>query len=396
MEELDILPLMGTVIYPQTVTPIAIAQPNAVRLLEGNGGKARRIGVVALRTPQRRPEGPSIDDCYAIGTLALVHRLLRLPDGTLRVAIEGLERFELLETLETTPNLRAVVRHLPEEPPDRQLLERMDQLKAMVAVSAERISGLHHELATEIAAEDDPIRLTYLVAAALMQGRSLAERQEILSLPNVESRLERLQNLLGAMVATRGPTPPRHGSATAEPPPGRSLWLRHTAQGGEVAPIDAVRMHGHGELVVTGQRGRLARDTAQIGLSWLRTAAQRLGIDPDFYIRSDIHIHMPGGALPDEQPAAGAALALALASTVLRRPCRAHAAACGDLSLHGQLLPVRRLPEKLAVAQRVGITTLVVAAVHASEIATLGNEFAPDVRLIAVDNLADALDELLV
>jgi ATP-dependent Lon protease len=405
MEELDILPLLGTVVYPQTVTPIAIAQPNAVRLLEGNGGKARRIGVVALRSsPQRRPELPSIDDCYAIGTLALVHRLLRLPDGTLRVAIEGLERFELLETLSTTPNLRAVVRHLPEEAPDQHLLEKMDQLKALAAVAAERVSGLSHEMVEEIAAEDEPRRLAYLVASALMQGRPLAERQEILTLPSVEARLERLSSLLGNMPQARATTV-SHGARgfdvisaerAGEPPHGRSLWLRRTAQGSEAVPIDAVRMSGTGDLIVTGQRGRLMRDTAQIGLSWLRTAAQRLGIDPDFYARSAIHVHIPAGALPDEQPAAGAAVALALASAVLRRPSLANAAVCGDLSLHGQLAPVRDLADKLVAAQRAGISTFVVAAAHAHELVSIAEELAPAMRIFAVENLADALDELLV
>jgi ATP-dependent Lon protease len=396
VEEIEILPLIGTVIYPQTVTPIAIAQPAAVRLVDSASGQARRIGVVTLRAAQRRPEPPSLDECYPIGTLALVHRLLRLPDGSLRVAIEGLERFALLELLTTGPTLRARVRALGDEPPAHAPSERVAQLKALAEAAAERAGGLSPALVEEIAAESEPQRLAYLVAASLLGGRPLAERQALLSLPTVDERLAVLIDTLRASSSAEPGRRPAHGGHGPDDlPPGRALWLRHTSAGSELAFIDAVRMSGDGELLVSGQRGRLARETVQIALSWLRAAAQPLGLDPDFYARSAIHVHMPAGALPDEQHAAGAAVALALASLLTRRPTTPSTVICGDLSLHGHVLPVRRLAEKLAVAHRAGISTLACAAAHAEELGSFG-DLASDVRLLPVHNLAEALDELLV
>lgn len=395
MEEIELLPLSGTVIYPQTVTPVAIAQPGAVRLIDSASGRARQIGVVALRAAQRRPEPLSLDDCYPIGTLALVHRLLRLPDGTLRVAIEGLERFELLEILATAPTLRAKVRSLGEEQPTRVPTERMAQLKSLAGATAERTVGLSQALIEEIDAESEPQRLAYLVASAMLSGRPLAERQAILSVATVEERLELLISSLSIGSAEQLHRPGHNGPAAHELPPGRALWLRHTSAGSETVFIDAVRMSGIGELLITGQRGRLARETVQIALSWLRAAAQTLGLDPEFYERSAIHVHLPTGALPDEQPAAGAAVALALASLLTRRSTLPNTVICGDLSLHGQVLPVRRIADKLVAARRVGITTLACAAAHAEELTTLG-ELAADVRLLPVSNLADALEQLLV
>lgn len=396
MEEIEILPLMGTVVYPQTVTPLAIAQPGAVRLVDSDGGRARRIGVVALRSPQRRPDTPTLDDCYPIGTLALVHRLLRLPDGTLRVAIEGLERFELLETVAVTPILRARVRSLVDPPAPQLPVEQIARLKELVQHLAEQAPGLNRELIGEIAVEDEPRRLSYLVAAAFLAGRPLAERQEILDLATLEDRFERLISMLGKVSSERNRLPTGHGRTFHDTPAGRALWLRHTSIGSEVAHIDAVRMAGSGTLIVTGQRGRLARDTAQIALSWLRSSASRLGIDGDFFSRSDVHVHIPPGALPDEQPAAGAAVALALAGLLTRRPAAQGVAICGDICLHGQILPVRRLPEKLAAAQRAGLHMLALSATHSQELAALGGELAAGVRLLVVDYLADALEELLV
>jgi ATP-dependent Lon protease len=352
--------------------------------VDSASGQARRIGVVALRAAQRRPEPPSLDECYPIGTLALVHRLLRLPDGSLRVAIEGLERFALLELLTTGPTLRARVRTLGDEPPAHAPSERVAQLKALAEAAAERAGGLSPALVEEIAAESEPQRLAYLVAASLLGGRPLAERQALLSLPTVDERLAMLIDTLRASSSAEPGRRLAHGGHGPDDlPPGRALWLRHTSASGE------------GELLVSGQRGRLARETVQIALSWLRAAAQPLGLDPDFYARSAIHVHMPAGALPDEQHAAGAAVALALASLLTRRPTLPGTVICGDLSLHGHVLPVRRLAEKLAVAHRAGISTLACAAAHAEELGSFG-DLATDVRLLPVHNLAEALDELLV
>ena len=117
-QELAILPLFNVVIYPLTVIPLAVGQEQSIRLIDEAMVDQRMIGLVTLRNEQERPENITAEDFYQVGTAALVHRLLRLPDNTLRVAVQGIERFQIEEVIQTEPYIRARVRPLPDEVTD--------------------------------------------------------------------------------------------------------------------------------------------------------------------------------------------------------------------------------------------------------------------------------------
>lgn len=389
-EELDILPLLGTVAYPYAVTPLAVAQPAALRLLAGNGGAPRRLGVVALRDSARRPATPSLDDCYDIGVLALVHRLLRLPDGTLRVAVEGLERMALIEPL-PGPELRARVRLLPDQPATVPPAD-LARLRGHVAGLAGRLPGLSPELAAELALEDDPRRLAFLLAGPAMARAPLAERQALLELDDPIARLSLVEAALAAIPGAAAPPMDNEAPAAIAVEAGRAPWVRGGAVGCELAWVDAALLPGSGRVIVTGAEDQRDRDAALVAVSALRGCADRLALNPLFARDHDVHVHLPGGAAPEERAGCGGAVALALAGLLAGHAPLPGAAIFGGVSLHGRLLPVERLGEKLAAAADAGLTTVIISAAHADELAALP---PGGPRRIIADDLTAALAVLL-
>ena len=196
-QELAILPLFNTVVYPLTVIPLAVGQEQSIRLIDEAMVGERVIGLVALKNEQERPEHITADDFYRVGTAALVHRLLRLPDNTLRVAIQGVERIRIEEILQTEPYIRARVQVFPDETSDDIGVQAlMRNLVGLATQILQLLPNPSEELQTQIINEDDPRRLAYLLAVTLLFRSSIAERQEIIELTSVRDKLERLNEIL--------------------------------------------------------------------------------------------------------------------------------------------------------------------------------------------------------
>ena len=195
--ELAILPLFNMVIYPLTVIPLAVGQEQSIKLIDDAVLGERMIGLMTLKQEDERPATITPSDYYPIGTVAMVHRLLRLPDDTLRVAVQGLEKIEIVEILQTEPYIRARVRVLAEETSDD--LETQALMRNLVSLAQQILQLLPNpgeELPTQIINEDDPRRLAYLLAVSLMFRSSVAERQEVLALGSVREKLSRLTEIL--------------------------------------------------------------------------------------------------------------------------------------------------------------------------------------------------------
>ena len=164
-QELAILPLFNIVVYPLTVIPLAVGQEQSIRLIDEAMVGERVIGLVALKNEQERPEHVTADDFYQVGTAALVHRLLRLPDNTLRVAIQGVERIRIEEIVQTEPYIRARVRVFPDETSDDIGVQAlMRNLVGLATQILQLLPNPSEELQTQIINEDDPRRLAYLLA----------------------------------------------------------------------------------------------------------------------------------------------------------------------------------------------------------------------------------------
>jgi ATP-dependent Lon protease len=141
--------------------------------------------------------------------------------------------------------------------------------------------------------------------------------------------------------------------------PGVAVGLAWTPAGGEVLFVEASRMQGGGTLTLTGHLGDVMKESARTALSWFRANAPRYGVDPAFYKDSEIHLHVPSGAIPKDGPSAGVTMVSALASELTGRPVRGDLAMTGEITLSGRVLPVGGIKEKVLAARRHGITEVV-------------------------------------
>src|SRR5207245_367612 len=140
--------------------------------------------------------------------------------------------------------------------------------------------------------------------------------------------------------------------------PGVAIGLAWTPAGGDILFIEATRMKGARTLTLTGQLGDVMKESVQAALSWVRSHADELGIAPDFWEMSDIHVHVPAGAIPKDGPSAGVTMTTALVSLLTSRRVRSGLAMTGEVSLAGRVLPVGGIKEKVLAAHRAGIRTV--------------------------------------
>jgi len=137
--------------------------------------------------------------------------------------------------------------------------------------------------------------------------------------------------------------------------PGVAVGLAWTPTGGDVLFVEAKAMKGGKSFSMTGHVGQVMQESMQAALVWVRSHALEYGIDPDFYQNSDIHIHVPAGAIPKDGPSAGVTMVTVLVSALTRRPVRERVAMTGEITLSGQVLPVGGIKEKVLAAKRAGV-----------------------------------------
>jgi ATP-dependent Lon protease len=135
--------------------------------------------------------------------------------------------------------------------------------------------------------------------------------------------------------------------------------LAWTPAGGDILFVEAIAMPGKGGLILPGQLGDVMQESARAALSYVRSAARKLGVDDRFFRTNDIHIHVPAGAIPKDGPSAGVTMATALASVATGRPVRKDVAMTGEITLSGDALPVGGIKEKMLAAGRAGIKTVI-------------------------------------
>lgn len=177
--------------------------------------------------------------------------------------------------------------------------------------------------------------------------------------------------------------------------PGVAIGLMWTPVGGEIAFIEATKMPGRRTLLVTGQLGDVMKESAQAALSYIRSKAKDLGIDPDFFEKHDIHIHVPAGAIPKDGPSAGITIAAALASLLTGRPVRDDLAMTGEITLRGRVLPVGGIKEKVLAAHRAGVKTVILPTRNQMDLEELPEELRKEMKFILVETVDEALSAAL-
>ncbi len=293
----------------------------------------------------------------------------------------------------------------------RPLADRMDIIELPGYILDEKVNiGLRH-LLPKVLSEHGLTPEQLKVPQAVMQhivtdytreaGVRNLERQlatisrkaarRVLEKPTTHLRLttHSLEQYLGA---------PRYSSA---PPVQRSkvgaaMGLAVTENGGMLLSVEVVTMVGKGDLLITGQLGEVMHESARAALSYIRTRADELHIDPNFQENNDLHIHLPENALPKDGPSAGITIATAIISALTRRPVRSNLAMTGEITLLGSVLGIGGLKEKVLAAHQANITHLIVPAENKNDLAEIPAKIRQSLHFTLVDNMDQVVDAALL
>ena len=172
---------------------------------------------------------------------------------------------------------------------------------------------------------------------------------------------------------------------------GVATGLAYTPVGGDILFIEATRMRGKGGITLTGQIGDVMKESATAAFSLVRTRAEQMGVDPDLLGNSDVHIHVPAGAIPKDGPSAGVAMFTALASLLTNTPVRKEVAMTGEITLRGLVLPIGGLKEKSLAAKRAGITDVIIPKRNEKDLVEIPDEVRKALTFHPVENVDEAL-----
>ncbi|MGH9402239.1 MAG: endopeptidase La [Terriglobia bacterium] len=173
---------------------------------------------------------------------------------------------------------------------------------------------------------------------------------------------------------------------------GLATGLAWTEVGGQILHIEATTMPGKGKLILTGKLGDVMQESGQAAMSYVRSRAARLGLDPDFYRRLDIHIHLPEGAIPKDGPSAGITLVTAAVSALAKIPVRRDLAMTGEITLRGKVLPIGGVKEKLMAAHRAGCQTVLLPRDNEKDLSEVPESIQQEMTIRFVDTMDEVLD----
>ncbi len=176
---------------------------------------------------------------------------------------------------------------------------------------------------------------------------------------------------------------------------GVTTGLAWTEFGGEIIFIEATKMKGHHQLILTGSLGNVMKESAMAALSYIRSHTELFNIPESFFEEHDLHIHIPAGAIPKDGPSAGLPIAVALISLITGRPAKRYMALTGELTLSGRILPVGGVKEKLMAARRAGVQSVVLPAKNALDLKSIAPSLQKDLEIITIDELEEIIDRVL-
>jgi ATP-dependent Lon protease len=177
---------------------------------------------------------------------------------------------------------------------------------------------------------------------------------------------------------------------------GIAMGVAWTEAGGDLMPVEVLLMPGKGGLLLTGQLGEILQESAQAALSYTRSRSEDLDIDPDIFEKTDVHIHLPEGAIPKDGPSAGITIATALISAFTGRAVRHDVGMTGEITLRGRVLPVGGLKEKLLTAYRAGLKTVVIPKRNKKDLVEIPRRVKRGVSVILVEQMEEVLAQALL
>ena len=167
--------------------------------------------------------------------------------------------------------------------------------------------------------------------------------------------------------------------------------LAWTETGGDILYIEATTMRGKGALTLTGHLGDVMKESAHAALTYVRSRAAKLGIQPEVFGKTDVHIHVPAGAIPKDGPSAGVTMATALASVFTNSPVRRDIAMTGEVTLRGRVMPIGGLKEKTLAARRSGINTIILPKENEKDLDDIPKNVRKDMKFIFAETMDDVI-----
>ncbi len=184
--------------------------------------------------------------------------------------------------------------------------------------------------------------------------------------------------------------------AEKKPQVGVSTGMAWTEVGGDILPTEAIILKGKGKLLLTGKLGEVMQESAQAGLTYIRSRSDLMKLDDDFYEKNDIHIHVPEGAVPKDGPSAGITMATAMISALTKRKVRSDVAMTGEITLRGNVLPIGGLKEKVLAAYREGMHTIILPKENARDIEDIPEVVREKLEFVPVENMDEVLKTALL
>ena len=193
-----------------------------------------------------------------------------------------------------------------------------------------------------------------------------------------------------------GPARFDYGELEAEDQIGMVTGLVVSDAGGDIVQVEATKMDGKDDFLLTGQLGDVMKESARAGMSYIRARTKELGIDPATFEKTTVHIHVPAGATPKDGPSAGVTMATAMASLLTGRPARRDLAMTGEITLRGRVLPIGGLKSKLLAAHLAGVKTVLIPKRNERDLVEVPEEVRNELRIVPVENMDQVLAEALI
>jgi ATP-dependent Lon protease len=177
---------------------------------------------------------------------------------------------------------------------------------------------------------------------------------------------------------------------------GTATGVAWTEAGGDLMPVEVVLMPGKGNLMLTGQLGEVMQESAQAALSYTRSRSKELDIESDVFDKTDIHIHLPEGAIPKDGPSAGITIVTALVSAFTGRAVRHDVGMTGEITLRGRVLPVGGLKEKMLTAHRAGLKTIIIPKRNKKDLVEIPRRVKRGINIVLTEKMDDVITEALL
>ena len=293
----------------------------------------------------------------------------------------------------------------------RALLDRMEVIELPSYTDEEKLQIAKRHLlpkqrkkhglkAAQLKAEDAALReiiRSYTRESGVRQlERELAAICRKAASGIAEERYKSLSVKPGKLEELLGPAKFKPDALRTHPEVGLVRGLAYTSVGGEVLDVEVSVVPGSGKLELTGNLGDVMKESARAAMTYIRSRAGVLGLDPDFYKNCDIHIHFPEGAVPKDGPSAGITVTIALVSALTGTPVRSDVAMTGEITLRGRVLPIGGLREKTMAALRAGVKTVIIPAENEADLAEIDQTVRQKLQFVPVDHADAALDVALL